>query len=105
MDHFFDQECRDACWARIRARGRRHFLVQYGLRRVALQWGLFFWVTLFVVVPVFFEVHQTPNFGYIGSRPFWLSLMGALVLWPIAGYLLAAIEWRRQETRFLASEG
>lgn len=100
-----EQECIAECWGRIRSGGRRRFIVEYGLRRFALQLGLSVWLGLFVAVPVFFEGAEGPDFGYVGSRPFWLSLLASLVLWPIAGYVWALWEWRRREMRFHAAGG
>jgi hypothetical protein len=74
-------------------------------RRFALPLGLAIWIGLFVAVPVFFEGTGGPDFGYVGSRPFWLSLAASLILWPAAGYVWATWEWSRRETRFRATDG
>jgi peptidoglycan/LPS O-acetylase OafA/YrhL len=100
MNHFLDEQCISECWHRIRTRGRRHFIVHYGLRRFALRLGAVTWLILFVIIPVFFEGHATPDLRYLGSRPFWLSLLGAVLLWPPAGYLWGTLEWRRREAEF-----
>ncbi|HEX8906870.1 MAG TPA: hypothetical protein VF771_18615 [Longimicrobiaceae bacterium] len=53
---------------------------------------------MFVVVPVFL-VHDQPDFGYLRSRAFVQSLLAAVVLWPLGGWLLGEIEWRRNQRR------
>ncbi|MDQ3389561.1 MAG: hypothetical protein M3483_08670, partial [Gemmatimonadota bacterium] len=92
-------------WELIRAEGRRAFIIRFGVWRFGIQSGAFLWLVLFVIIPVFFgEGLDVPNFAYIGSRPFWLSLLAALVLWPAAGYVWGAWEWRRREARFRGHE-
>lgn len=94
-----ERECLNSCWKAIRAEGKRHFIVHYGLRRFALPTGIVLWLSLFVAVPVLLVANE-PNLGYIGSRPFWLSLAATVLLWPVAGYLWAVLEWRRHEARY-----
>ena len=86
-------------WARIRAEGRPSFVKRFGLRRFALSTGFLVWSTMFVVVPVLMEA-DAPQWGYLGSRAFLLSTLASVLLWPVAGYLFAHIEWRRLERRF-----
>lgn len=95
-----DRECLDTCWERIRTRGRKHFIPHFGLRKYALPLGAALWLGLLVAVPVFLAGPDAPNFGYIGSRPFWLSLLASLILWPLAGYLWGSVEWRRRNRRY-----
>ncbi|HEX8675481.1 MAG TPA: hypothetical protein VF710_26540 [Longimicrobium sp.] len=86
-------------WDRVRAAGKSSFVVQYGLKWFALRMGIFMWATLFVVVPVFMQ-DDGPRWGYLSSREFLLSTLGALFLWPVGGWLWAQIEWRRLDRKF-----
>lgn len=86
-------------WERVRAQGKSSFIRHYGIVRWALPTGAFVWLTLYLVVPVLISPER-PNWGYIGSRPFFLSLLGAVCLWPVGGYVFGLIEWRRLERRF-----
>ena len=87
-------------WSEIRSHGKRHFIIQYGLRRFALRVGIAVWLIAFVVIPIFFEDRATPNFGYLRTRPFFLSIIAGLVLWPIGGYIWAIWEWHRREKQY-----
>lgn len=86
-------------WREIRQLGRRHFIIHVGIRQWAIPLGIFIWLSLFLVVPLFFQ-SETPNWQYLGSRSFWLGVVSNLVLWPIGGILWGMWEWRRQEARF-----
>ena len=98
-----EQECMAPGWAQIRARGRRDFILRYGVRGWALPVGVAVWLAAFVVVPVLM-MEPSPDWAYLGSRPFVLSVLAGVGLWPLGGWAWAAWEWRRCEARF-AGEG
>jgi hypothetical protein len=79
-----------------RAEGKRQFIIRRGVLRWAVPTGIVVSLTLFMVVPVFL-VHDQPDFAYLRSRAFVQSLVGALVLWPLGGWLIGEIEWRRHK--------
>jgi hypothetical protein len=89
-----------AAWPTIRQMGFRKFLVAFGLYGFALPLGLGVWLLMWVLLPVFLEPDAPPDLSYLGSRPFWLSLVSSAVLWPIGGWALAKWEWMRNERRF-----
>jgi hypothetical protein len=77
------------------AEGKRRFIIRRGVLGWGVPAGIMVSLTLFVVVPVFM-VHDQPDFGYLRSRAFFQSMLAALVLWPLGGWLIGEIEWRRK---------
>jgi hypothetical protein len=81
-------------WARIRADGRRAFVLRFGLGVFAL-FGIAF-TTLWIVAvdPLVFGA-ASPAAGEIARH-----IVVALVVWPLGGWLFARWIWRRNEKRF-----
>lgn len=98
-----EQEALRLAWSQIRTGGRRNFVIQWGLRRFALRLGLVVWLTLFVVVPVLLVPRTPPDLAYFGSREFWVASLAGAVLWPLAGWAWAVLEWRRREREYLGN--
>ncbi|HEX8242382.1 MAG TPA: hypothetical protein VF541_02755 [Longimicrobium sp.] len=84
-------------WPPDSAGGKRRFIIRRGVLGWAVPTGILVTLTLFVVIPVFM-VHDQPDFAYLRSRAFQ-SLLAALVLWPLGGWLFGAMEWRRHRRR------
>lgn len=90
-------------WDEIRVHGKGNFIIQYGLRRFALPVGIAVWLVAFVMIPVLYEIRPSPNYAYLLSREFFLSVVAGLLLWPIGGYVWAVWTWARREREYQRS--
>jgi len=83
---------------RIRAKGRKHYLVYTGIIR--------FGMPMFVLTTLWnwYEKYgwHIPPRGYL-----WFSVISGLVIWPVAGYCWGAFMWKRlfEEPRSEISTG
>jgi hypothetical protein len=87
-------------WAEVRERGWRYFLVHHALLRFALPVGLAMTLYSLFLEPVFFR-GELPGIHELSGAPFLRTLLLALVVWPLAGYLWGVWVWRANEKRFL----
>ena len=88
-------------WARIRARGWRHFLVQHALLRFALPIALAMTLYFSAIDPILFE-GQLPHTADFTPAMVLRMLVASAVAWPLAGWLWGTLVWRANERRFRA---
>lgn len=86
-------------WRGIRADGKRSYIRRAGLKEFALGTGLTVWLLVVVVIPTLFA-EDAPNLEYFGSPMFWISTLAAIVIWPIAGIIVANLLWRKYERKW-----
>ena len=81
-------------WAKIRNDGKRAFIRRYGLLRFALPVGLLMLIYANLAEPLLFD-DPLPSVGSL-----FRSVLAAIVVWPLAGWLAAEWVWRDREKRF-----
>jgi hypothetical protein len=76
---------RRKAWHQVRERGKMPF--------VLYAWTLGAGGSMFFVIALlhFFTSHQKPN---------WMVVLGALILCPIAGFLLGLLDWGWKEKKY-----
>ncbi len=76
---------RRKAWQRVRERGRMPF--------VLYTWTLAGGGAMFFVIALlhFFMTHQKPN---------WIVVIAALILCPVAGFLLGQLDWNWKEKKY-----
>jgi hypothetical protein len=84
----------DESWEETRARGRRDFIWRQGMLRFALPVGVLYNLLL-IVYEVGFQPLQLEQYPEVALR----RLAVSLVVWPLAGWFVAAHQWRDNERR------
>ena len=71
---------------RIRAKGRKHYIVYTGI----IRWG----ISMFVLTTLW---NWYEKYGWhIPPREYlWFSVISGLVIWSVAGYFSGALMWNR----------
>jgi len=82
-------------WEVTRARGRKEFIWRQGILRFALPVGVLYNVLL-IVYEVGFQPLQLEQYPDVALR----RLLVSLVVWPLAGWFVAAYQWRDNERRW-----
>jgi uncharacterized membrane protein YfcA len=87
-------------WAEVRERGWRYFLIHHAILRLAVPVGLAMTLYSLFLEPVFFA-GELPRLQELSGTPMLRSLLVALVIWPLVGYLWGVWVWRANEKRSL----
>ena len=73
-------------WFRMREKGKMAYVLKYGI----LYFGFTIGAGAFII-----EHWATP------IDNLWFELLGAVIVWPIAGYIYGILSWRENEKRYL----